>query len=68
MEVSLAAPLTPEGLAMSPKFLREEAARFRDLAATVDREASKQRLLSIAADYDSRARAADELTKAENRQ
>ena len=32
MEVSLAAPPTPRGLAMTPKFLREEAAQFRDMA------------------------------------
>jgi hypothetical protein len=68
MEVSLAVPPTTQGLAMTPKFLREEAARFRDMADTVDREASKQRLLSMAADYDARARAADELTKVEDRQ
>jgi len=48
---------------MTPKFLRQEAARFRDMADTADREASKLRLLSMAADYVARAKAADELTK-----
>jgi hypothetical protein len=48
---------------MTPKFLRQEAARFRDMADTADREASKLRLLSMAADYDARAKAAAELTK-----
>jgi hypothetical protein len=33
------------------------------MADTADREASKLRLLSMAADYDARAKAADELTK-----
>lgn len=49
---------------MEPKLLREEAARFRGMAETQDREASKQRLLAMAADYESKADAADELTKA----
>jgi hypothetical protein len=49
---------------MDPKFLREEAARFRGMAETHDREASKQRYLAMAADYESKAEAADELTKA----
>jgi hypothetical protein len=46
---------------MSPKFLREEASRFRGMAAETDREASKLRLLAMAADYESRATAADGL-------
>jgi hypothetical protein len=48
---------------MNLKFLREEAARFRGMAETQDREASKQRYLAMAADYDSKADAADELTR-----
>lgn len=36
---------------MTPKFLREEAARFRGMAETVDRDASRLRLLAMAADY-----------------
>jgi hypothetical protein len=45
---------------MTPKFLREEAARFRGMAETVDREASKQRFLTMADDFEVRAKAADE--------
>jgi hypothetical protein len=52
------------GLAMDPKFLREEAARFRDMAEAQDREASKRRLLNMAADYETKAEAADKLTDA----
>ncbi len=44
---------------MTPKFLREEAARFRGMAESTDREASKQRFLAMAADFESRAAAAD---------
>jgi hypothetical protein len=44
---------------MTPKFLREEAARFRGMAETSEREASKERLLTMALDYDARAAAAD---------
>ena len=43
---------------MNPRFLREEATRFRDMAATSDREASKVRLLAMAADFEARAEAA----------
>jgi hypothetical protein len=46
---------------MTPKFLREEAARFRGMAETVEREASRQRLLTMATDYESKAKAAEEL-------
>lgn len=46
---------------MTPKFLREEAARFRGMAETVDREASKLRFLTMATDFEARAKAADEL-------
>jgi hypothetical protein len=48
---------------MTPQFLREEAARFRDMAGTAEREASKQRLLAMATDFEARAKAADELTE-----
>jgi hypothetical protein len=47
---------------MTPKFLRDEAARFRGMAGTADHEASKVRLLAMAIDFESRAKAADELT------
>ena len=46
---------------MTPKFLRAEAARFREMAEGItDREASRQRLLGMALDYESRANAAVE--------
>ena len=48
---------------MTPQFLRQEAARFRGMAETVDREASKLRFLAMAADFESRATAADLLTE-----
>lgn len=48
---------------MTPKFLREEAARFRGMAETVDRDASRLRLLAMANDYEDRAKAADDLTE-----
>jgi hypothetical protein len=56
-------PLTLKGSAMTPKFLREEAARFRGMAETAEREASKQRLLTMAIDYEAKAKAADEVTE-----
>ena len=46
---------------MTPKFLSEEAARFRGMAETADREASKARFPTMATDYEARAKAADEL-------
>jgi hypothetical protein len=46
-------------LMMTPKFLRDEAARFRGMAGTADLEASRQRLLAMAVDFESRATAAD---------
>ncbi|HTC12139.1 MAG TPA: hypothetical protein VK726_25540 [Acetobacteraceae bacterium] len=52
-----------KGLAVTPQFLREEAARFRGMAETVEREGSKERLLRMAADYESRAMSADKLTE-----
>jgi hypothetical protein len=48
---------------MTPQFLREEAARFRGMAETVEREASKLRLLAMAVDYESRAKATDVLAE-----
>jgi hypothetical protein len=56
-------PLTLKGSAMTPKFLREEAARFRGMAETAEREASKQRLLTMAIDYEAKANAAEEVTE-----
>ena len=47
---------------MTPKFLREEASRFRGMAETAEREASKQRLLTMAIDYEAKANAADQVT------
>ena len=45
---------------MTPQFLRSEAARFREMAeAVTDREASRQRLLGMAVDYEARAAAAE---------
>jgi hypothetical protein len=49
---------------MTPKFLREEAARFRGMADEHTREASKLRLLSMATDYEARATAGDGLVVA----
>jgi hypothetical protein len=46
---------------MAPEFLREKAARFRGMAETVDREASKLRYLTMANDFEARAKTADEL-------
>ena len=44
---------------MTPKFLREEATRFRGMADEHTREASKLRLMAMAADYEARATATD---------
>ncbi len=44
---------------MTPQFLREEAARFRGMADASEREASKLRLLAMAADYEARATAVE---------
>ena len=47
---------------MTPQFLRSEAARLRELAESVtNREASRQRLLAMAVDYEARAEQADKL-------
>jgi hypothetical protein len=48
---------------VTPEFLREEASRFRGMAETVEREASRLRLLGMADDYESRAKEADALTR-----
>ena len=46
---------------MTPQFLRHEAARFRGMAEDADREATKVRLLAMAADYEARAGIDNEL-------
>jgi hypothetical protein len=46
---------------MIPKFLRDEAARFRVMAEEQTRDPSKQRLLAMAAEHEARATAADGL-------
>jgi hypothetical protein len=61
LSVELGFPGPERELMMTPKFLREEAARFRGMAGTADLEASKTRLLAMAIDFESRAIAADEL-------
>ena len=43
---------------MTPRFLRDEAARFRGMAEEATREASKLRLLAMADDYEAQANAA----------
>ena len=43
---------------MNHRFLRDEAARFRAMADDTDREATKARLLGMAADYEARAQVA----------
>ena len=40
---------------MNARFLRDEAARFRGMAETTDRVATKERFLAMAADYEARA-------------
>jgi hypothetical protein len=47
---------------MTPRFLRDEAARFRGMAGDTDRAATRERFLAMAADYDARAATATELT------
>ena len=47
---------------MISRFLRDEAARFRGMAETADREATKLRYLEMAADFDVRANAAEKMT------
>src|SRR5580704_15104672 len=55
-------PTTLKGSTMTPQFLRHEAARFRGMAEDADREATKVRLLAMAADYEARAGIENELT------
>ncbi len=45
---------------MNARFLRDEAARFRGMAEDTDRDATRLRLLAMAADYEARAKAAAE--------
>jgi hypothetical protein len=52
-----------KGLMMNSRFLRDEAARFRGMADTADREATRLRFLAMAVDYDARANVADEVTE-----
>ena len=52
---------TLKGLTMDARFLRDEAARFRGMADDTDREATRVRLLGMAADYEARAVVADGL-------
>ena len=54
--------MTLKGSTMTPQFLRHEAARFRGMAEDADREATKERFLAMAADYEARAGVANELT------
>ena len=49
---------------MTPQFLRSEAARFREMAEATEREASRQRLLAMAADYEARASEAEAMQPA----
>ena len=54
---------------MTPQFLRSEAARFREMAESViEREASRQRLLAMAVDYDKRAEQAEQFQPHEQMQ
>jgi hypothetical protein len=48
---------------MDVRFLRHEAERFRGMADTADREATRLRFLAMAADYDARANVADAMTE-----
>ena len=43
---------------MNARFLRDEAARFRGMAEDADREATRERFLAMAADYEARANVA----------
>ena len=53
---------------MTPQFLRSEAARFRDMAESTDREASRQRLLAMAVDYEAQAEQTEKLHPPEEMQ
>jgi|SRR5690349_7223613 len=60
---------TRKGFTVTPKFLRSEAARFREMAESLtDREASRQRLLAMAIDYDERAEQAEQFQPHEQMQ
>ncbi len=48
---------------MTPRFLREESARFRDMAESSNCESSKQRLLTMAADFEARASAGEQVVE-----
>jgi hypothetical protein len=54
---------TSKGSTMDARFLRDEAARSRGMADDADRESTKHRLLAMAADYEARARVANELAE-----
>jgi hypothetical protein len=53
---------------MTPQFLRSEAARFRDMAESIDREASRQRLRAMAVDYEAQAEKVERLSPPEQPQ
>ena len=53
---------------MTPQFLRSEAARFRDMAESTDREASRQRLLAMAVAYEAHAEQTEKLHPPEQMQ
>jgi len=53
---------------MTPQFLRSEAERFRDMAESTDREASRQRLLAMAVDYEAQAEQTEKLQAPEQMQ
>jgi chorismate synthase len=55
-----------EELMMNHRFLCDEAARFRTMAEESDREASKVRLLAMAAAYEARAKLASASTEADS--
>ena len=54
---------TRKRLTMNARFLRDEAARFRGMADDTDREATKLRLLAMAADDEARAGIANDFTR-----
>ena len=53
---------------MNTRFLLDEAARFRVMAEEADREATRVRLLAMAADYEARSAIADGLMTPEQRE
>jgi hypothetical protein len=48
-----------KGCTMTPKFLRGEAARYREMARTIDRARSKLRLVTVAKAYEALAKDAE---------